>query len=78
MARLDQTLHEQVLLISIWIQSEFKRSHSSSYHRLDGICQAVPPADGWRFTPMAQARGTYAALMVDYRVQDGMLYNTSK
>ena len=66
-ASLFQALHEQMGLCCIGIQAVFKRSHG---YILGNLIECVnthgfPSADGRRFTPMSEARGTHAAFLVD-------------
>ena len=69
LARLNQALHEPMGLCCIGIQAVFKRSHG---YILGNLIECVnthgfPSADGRRFTPMSEVRGTHAAFLVETR-----------
>ena len=70
LARLDQATHEQMGLCCIGIQAVFKRSHG---YILGNLIKCVnthvfPSADGRRFTPMSEARGSHAAFLVVFSI----------
>ena len=63
MPGLDQTVHEQMMLGFIRIQTIFKCFHHPNYSALGMIHQQlIPPVGGWQFIPIAEARGPLAAL----------------
>src|SRR5439155_26342263 len=63
MPGLDQTVHEQMMLSFIGIQTIFKCFHHPNYSALGMIHpQVIPPVGGWQFIPIAEARGPLAAL----------------